>query len=1097
MKNLLTTVLLVFSFSLIGTEVWSQTTFIVTNNNPTGSGSLADAIALANRDAYQDTIRFDPQAFNVSQAIIFPSGYGDLPITNPVVIIGPNKPGQSPWLMLKSQETHEVSTALRINADNVHISNLSFLNFKKGIEIEQGHSYITIRDCHLAGNKDVQIEARSVSDLFISNTFFGTTPEGDYPYDLAEQGDGLHLSYAVNAGNTIEHCLFGGLDGDALTLKYCKFVTVKNNIFGTNLSETGRLINTGSGIRLEEFSTENEIIGNVVVNSLRNGVVIEDSYNNYLHDNYIGTTTGKEMLPNQRSGVYISGISYNNVIGDQESGMNYIRFNGEYGVKIDSISAYGNRLIDNDLSCNQFGGIGLENQANGSFIAPVIERVSQRSGITGVSPTKQGVIMVYATNPDCKDDCSGAFPLFSERISPSPGSGVFEIAWNALWTGYFVDNPTARLTVLVYDPATGNTSPFSNCVSPCLLKHPTEIAPQHFCNPGETFDAKFYFEEVNNKGGVPTIKYQWTFANRVVSTTSVLTINRPGKYLLEVSACNDSSVYRLEVEFLTYDYFVDAGEDRIINAGESYQIQARVSETNWKSCSWRPTLGLVGPTNVLNPVAKPNETTTYTITVEFANGCTREDSITIAIEPTITARWGMNPAGSLLEYPASLQVLSNGTVAAMGTFEGSLEWGAESMTTPTKQEDVFLLLADENGNPRIGRKGGGMSIDRVIGSAKDSKDNIWMTGVFAGTLILGKDTLVSDAGDDIFIAKFDENGNPRIGRKGGGMSIDRVSGITLDKNDNIHVVGSLKGNFQMDNTFATTANGNESMFAVTLDQNLVAQQSITSQALDNQAVNRISHLTRDRDGNIIIVGETKGSFRIDQLHLPALPNSQSTDIFMAKLTPELKPVWAKKFVGKSTEKVSGLAVDSENNIYLGGTFRNQMSAGGRPLVSKGGQDFFLIKMGGNGRLMWNVAGGGADDDTLAALATDAKGALYIMGSVSNGASFMDRNFTAQGGRDLFLVKIAPKGVSVPEIESKPTLSFYPNPNNGSFQIRLPEGNSGKLKVTDLLGKTVRHTFTLETDGTATVRLEEYSVRGVYFLQYTSEQGTWTGKMIKE
>jgi hypothetical protein len=301
----------------------------------------------------------------------------------------------------------------------------------------------------------------------------------------------------------------------------------------------------------------------------------------------------------------------------------------------------------------------------------------------------------------------------------------------------------------------------------------------------------------------------------------------------------------------------------------------------------------------------------------------------------------------------------------------------------------------------------------------------------------------------------------------------------------------------MDNTFTTTTNGNESMFAVTLDQNLIAQHSITAQALDNQAVNRISHVTRDRDGNIIIVGETKGSFRIEQLNLPALPNSQTTDLFMAKLTPELKPIWAKKFVGQSTEKTSGLAVDSENNIYLGGTFRNAMSAGGRPLVSKGGQDFFLIKMGGNGRLMWNVSGGGADDDTLAALATDAKGALYVMGSIGDRASFMDRNFTAEGGKDLFLMKIAPKGVSIAEIEAKPALSFYPNPNNGTFQIRLPEGNLGKLTVTDLLGKTVGHTFVVETDGSATVTLDDRSARGVYFLQYSTDQGTWTGKMIKE
>lgn len=1111
----------------------------------------------ANADSNRDSIVFDSEVFAQSQSIAY-RNIGELIITNPVVIMGPNKPGNEPWVTVESYISHEQSLGIRIKSSNVTISNLSFLNFNTGLFVEPGSDYITIKDCHLAGNKGCQLYAEATRYLQISDCYFGTTANGDSSYNYAAQGEGIWLYNCVDMNNTITNCVFGGLGLDAIHLEGCSYQYIQSNRIGTNLAESNKMPNGGNGILIVGNAIGLEISENVIVNSLKNGIYLQDGSENYIFNNFIGTTTGKQPMPNGQSGIMITGKSIENSIGSEEEGINQICFNMEYGIKMDSISSYGNIITYNNLSCNQFGGIALENEANGRFIAPVIYSVSQNLGITGASPTQTGRIFVYATNPQCAGDCAGEVRLLSESVSPTPGNGEFEISWDPSWNELFITNPATRITVLIFDPNTGNTSPFSNCVQPCLLRTPNEIPKQYFCKAGETFDAKPFFDEVNPKGGTANIKYKWMLGREIVSNSSILTIPQPGHYILEVLGCNDSSFFTIGVDFETFDFFIDAGEDRIINAGESYQIEALPSTRNWKSCSWKPTTGLIGKTDVINPIAKPTETTTYTISMEFDNGCIREDSITVAIEPVILARWGMNPTGSMKEYPASLQTLGNGQVAAMGTFQGSLQWGTESIVTPGAQDNVFLLLADENGNPRIGRKGGGMSIDRVISSAKDSKNNVWMTGVFSGTLVIGMDTLVSDAGDDIFLAKFDENGNPRIGRKGGGMSIDRVSGITVDKNDNVYltglfsekivfgsvaveasvpdelyvfkfdengnprigrkgggmsidrvsgitvdkddnvqVVGSLKGTFQMDNTFATTSNGNESMFAVTLDQSLIATNSITSQALDAGAVNRISQITRDKEGNLIVVGETKGSFRIGQLNLPALPNAQSTDIFMAKLSPELKPIWGKKFIGKSNEKVSSVVVDSENNIYLGGTFSNLMTAGGKPLISKGGRDFFLIKMGGNGRLMWNVAGGGADDDTLAAMATDAKGALYLMGSVGDRASFMDRNFSASGGKDLFLMKIAPKSVSIAEMEAKTALSLYPNPNKGTFQIHLPEGNKGKLTVTDLLGKAVAHTFEVQDDETATVKLSEGSARGVYFLQYTSDQGTWTGKMIVE
>ena len=52
--------------------------------------------------------------------------------------------------------------------------------------------------------------------------------------------------------------------------------------------------------------------------------------------------------------------------------------------------------------------------------------------------------------------------------------------------------------------------------------------------------------------------------------------------------------------------------------------------------SWAPSAGL-SATNIPNPVAKPASTTTYTVTVTDANGCTAVNTITIEVRPPLAA----------------------------------------------------------------------------------------------------------------------------------------------------------------------------------------------------------------------------------------------------------------------------------------------------------------------------------------------------------------------------------------------------------------------------------------------------------------------------
>ncbi|WP_109299926.1 gliding motility-associated C-terminal domain-containing protein [Aquimarina sp. AU474] len=89
---------------------------------------------------------------------------------------------------------------------------------------------------------------------------------------------------------------------------------------------------------------------------------------------------------------------------------------------------------------------------------------------------------------------------------------------------------------------------------------------------------------------------------------------------------------------------IDAGEDQEIIEGE--QIQLNAMTNNEGSVIWSPSIGL-NDTSVMNPIANPSETTTYTILFTSNDGCTVEDSITVFVTPLEEdeTKYGFSPDG--------------------------------------------------------------------------------------------------------------------------------------------------------------------------------------------------------------------------------------------------------------------------------------------------------------------------------------------------------------------------------------------------------------------------------------------------------------------
>lgn len=88
---------------------------------------------------------------------------------------------------------------------------------------------------------------------------------------------------------------------------------------------------------------------------------------------------------------------------------------------------------------------------------------------------------------------------------------------------------------------------------------------------------------------------------------------------------------------------VDGGDDLTIPTGSSIGLNANGVVTGW-TYTWEPSELLDNP-NITNPVASPEETTMFYVTVIDENGCSSTDSVLVEVTPGIEFPDGISPNG--------------------------------------------------------------------------------------------------------------------------------------------------------------------------------------------------------------------------------------------------------------------------------------------------------------------------------------------------------------------------------------------------------------------------------------------------------------------
>jgi len=163
----------------------------------------------------------------------------------------------------------------------------------------------------------------------------------------------------------------------------------------------------------------------------------------------------------------------------------------------------------------------------------------------------------------------------------------------------------------------------------------------------------------------------------------------------------------------------------------------------------------------------------------------------------------------------------------------------------------------------------------------------------------------------------------------------------------------------------------------------------------------------DGAGNVFAAGWFSGTASFGAA---SLVSAGGQDVFLTKSTASGSLLWARRFGSTGSETVTSMALDANGNIFLGGYFSGTANLGGNSLASAGNYDMFLAKYDPSGNHLWSQRFGGTDLDALYGLAVDSQGNVVITGSYRQWVSFGGSTFYGiYGGDTGFLAKYSPSG----------------------------------------------------------------------------------------
>ena len=473
----------------------------------------------------------------------------------------------------------------------------------------------------------------------------------------------------------------------------------------------------------------------------------------------------------------------------------------------------------------------------------------------------------------------------------------------------------------------------------------------------------------------------------------------------------------------------------------------------------------------------------------------RQDAYVAKYSPTGTLLWARQVGGTDIEEVAGLALDSAGNLCLAGSCGNDLQLGTLRLTT-AYGAGGFLARLSPQGQP-LWLKQVGSTGARPHNMGLDAADNFYLSGQLMGPDTFGSIRLDPGSGIDVFLAKFDAQGNAIWARQGGHVPLivngpavlTAYHSLTVSSGGDCYLSCTLNpqsGNF---GPLARPASyGGFDVVLVKYDaQGAPRWLKCYGTTLDDWAGN----IALDAQGHALACMRFSGGYAGGAAVLDTQTLSGTGLYFGALLQLDAATGsinWARTLSADRDAAYRGVATDAAGNSYAAGSFAGSATLGSQQLYSMGSinPDAVVVSYSPQGTFRWAQQSGGYAPELADLVSLDGTGQLAVVGSFtgeSHLGSITLTGPTAGNASSGWVARLAGLPTATRAGSPVQPLACYPNPATDALWLpALAPGTP--VQLLDALGRVARQTTVSAAANASVLGLPP----GLYTLRATDKQG---------
>lgn len=359
-------------------------------------------------------------------------------------------------------------------------------------------------------------------------------------------------------------------------------------------------------------------------------------------------------------------------------------------------------------------------------------------------------------------------------------------------------------------------------------------------------------------------------------------------------------------------------------------------------------------------------------------------------------QWAHKGTSQGYEYGNSVATDDSGNVYVTGQIEYTTRFDNGQNIKSRGSHDIFAAKYAPDGTLIWVQSAGGVGGDVGYGIAVDAMHNCYVTGEMEKVCYFSPtDSLTSNGGNDIFISKYDSNGQFLWAKSFGSTESDKGYSLITNSNGDVFLTGFYSAHIYFDNIHLSPG-GYADIYTMKLTSDGDVQWVKRAIGAGHE---KGKGITYDQSGNLYVAGYFSGQTNFSGT---TINNNSVTGGYLVKYDPNGQLIWVKgNCCGESYYE--SLGIDSDGFLYAAGNFKGTVNIAGTTLTASGNTDILIVKYDSLGNIVWAKKAGGPLEDNASGITVDSVSQMfYITGLVDDHGYFDSFYVSTAGNRDVFI-----------------------------------------------------------------------------------------------